>query len=44
MPGSTVNAMPDFQHAPFTADLVLADIVHIHAQPVAGAVHVETRL
>ena len=31
----------DFQLAPFTADLVLANIVHIHAQPVTGAVHVK---
>src|SRR5690554_4085756 len=30
-----------FQHPPFAADPVLADIVHIHAQPVTGAVHVE---
>lgn len=31
----------DFQHAPFAADLVLADVMYIHAQPVAGAVHVK---
>ena len=30
-----------FQHAPFTAHFVLAHIMHIHAQPVAGTVHVE---
>jgi hypothetical protein len=29
------------EHAPLVADLVVADVVHVHAQPVAGAVHVE---
>ena len=29
------------EHAPFVADLVVADVVHVHAEPVAGAVHEE---
>ena len=29
------------QHAPLVADLVVADVVHIHAEPVAGPVHEE---
>src|SRR5690349_11997928 len=28
-----------FEHAPLVADLVVADVVHVHAQPMAGAVH-----
>lgn len=31
-----------FEHPPFAADAVLADVVHVHPQPVAGAVHVES--
>ena len=27
--------------APFVADLVVADVVYVHAQPVPGAVHEE---
>ena len=26
-----------FQHAPFAADLVVADIMHVEAEPVPGA-------
>jgi hypothetical protein len=29
------------EHPPLAPDLVVADVVHIHAQPVTGAVHVE---
>ena len=29
------------QHAPLLADLVVADVVHVHAEPVAGAMHEE---
>ena len=32
---------PRLQHPPLLAELVVADVVHVHAQPVAGAVHVE---
>ena len=30
-----------FEHAPLFADLVVADIVHIHAEPMTGAMHEE---
>src|SRR5471032_2002058 len=45
--GGDVNARLDRQHhaglehAPFIADLVVADVVHVHTEPVAGAVHEE---
>src|SRR5918995_2708283 len=29
------------EHAPLLADLVVADVVHVHAEPVAGAMHEE---
>src|SRR5512141_942352 len=29
------------EHPPLVADLVVADVVHVHAQPMAGAMHEE---
>src|SRR5688572_18117732 len=46
-PGRDVDAGLDGQrhagleHAPLVADLVVTDVVHVHAQPMAGAVHEE---
>ena len=46
-PGRDVDAGLDGQahagleHAPLVADLVVADVVHVHAEPVTGAMHVE---
>src|SRR6187399_2977372 len=45
--GSNVDAGLDGQrhagleHAPLVADLVVADVMHIHAEPMPGAVHEE---
>src|SRR3954468_7182816 len=30
-----------FEHAPLVADLVVTHVMHVHAQPMAGAVHEE---
>src|SRR5687768_5658686 len=32
------------QHAPLLADLVVADVVHVHAEPVTGAMHEEATI
>ena len=39
-PGSMVSTMPGSSGARGVALLVEADVVHVHAEPVAGAVHV----
>jgi hypothetical protein len=43
MPGSMVISHAGLEHAPDVADLVVADIMHIHAEPVTGAMHEELR-
>ena len=40
-PGSTVSTMPGASRCDAPFDLVEAGVVHVHAEPVAGAVHVE---
>ena len=45
--GGNVDARLDrhhhagLEHAPLLADLVVADVVHVHAEPVTGAMHEE---
>ena len=41
MPGSTVSTIPGTSDCDCALDLVETGVVHIQAQPVAGAMHVE---
>ena len=43
-PGLDGQGHARLEHAPVAADLVVADVVHVHAEPVTGPVHVVLRV